>query len=151
MSSAAAAATSAFDFSVTMAPAHGGATVSTKELLGGKVALLVNVASQCGLTPQYKGLEELHQKYKDRGLLVLGFPSNEFGGQEPGSDEQINEFVCSRFKATFPLTTKVRAARTLHSHVARTRRARCPHAASTLFACTVKSNATHPPSRPGRG
>ena len=105
--SAAGAHASAHDFSVTLAPAHGGATVPLKDLAGGKVALVVNVASQCGFTPQYKGLEALHQKYKDKGLLVLGFPSNEFGGQEPGTDAEINDFVCSRFKATFPLTTKV--------------------------------------------
>ena len=102
------ASKSALDFSVALAPAHGGKTLPTKELFAGKKAVLcVNVASACGLTPQYKGLEELHQKYKDRGLLVLGFPSNEFGGQEPGTDAEINTFVCSKFNATFPLTTKV--------------------------------------------
>ena len=107
MSAAAGAPVTAHSFSVTLAPAHGGATVPTSELLGGKVALLVNVASACGLTPQYKGLEKLHQDFKGRGLVVLGFPSNEFGGQEPGTDAEINDFLCSRFQATFPLTTKV--------------------------------------------
>ena len=82
-------------------------TIPAKDLIGGKVALLVNVASQCGLTPQYKGLEALYQKYKDKGFVVVGFPSNEFGGQEPGTDAEISEGVCSKFKATFPLTTKI--------------------------------------------
>jgi len=58
----------------------------------GKVVMIVNVASQCGLTPQYEGLEELHEKYADKGLAILGFPANEFGAQEPGSDEEISEF-----------------------------------------------------------
>lgn len=104
---AATAAKSAYDFSVTLAPAHGGATVSTRDVFGGKVALIVNTASKCGLTGQYAGLEMLHKKYKDRGLVVLGMPCNQFGGQEPGTDAEINEFVCSKYEATFPLTTKV--------------------------------------------
>ena len=58
----------------------------------GKVALVVNVASQCGLTPQYAGLEELYANFKDRGLVVLGFPCNQFGGQEPGNHEEIGSF-----------------------------------------------------------
>src|SRR5690554_6738043 len=58
----------------------------------GKVLLIVNTASECGHTPQYKGLQELYENYKDDGLVVLGFPANNFGGQEPGSDEQIAEF-----------------------------------------------------------
>jgi glutathione peroxidase len=105
--SASAGAKTALSFSVQLAPAHGGKDVPTSELLGGKVSLLVNVASQCGLTPQYKGLEELHQKYKDRGFQVIGFPCNQFGAQEPGTDEEVNDFVCTKFKATFPLTKKV--------------------------------------------
>eukprot|EP00897_Mesotaenium_endlicherianum_P003017 jgi/Mesen1/2743/ME000169S01910 len=74
----------------------------------GKVALVVNVASACGLTQSnYKELTELYNQYKDQGLVVLAFPSNQFGAQEPGSNEQIKEFVCSRFKADFPLFDKV--------------------------------------------
>lgn len=73
----------------------------------GKVALVVNVASQCGFTRQYEGLQELYQKYKDKGLVVLGFPSNDFGGQEPGSDEEIKGFCSRRFGVTFPMFSKV--------------------------------------------
>lgn len=73
----------------------------------GKVLLLVNVASECGFTPQYEGLEALHQKYKDRGLVVVGLPANEFGAQEPGSNEEIKEFCRSRFGVTFPMTGKI--------------------------------------------
>src|SRR5438132_14362251 len=62
----------------------------------GKVLLIVNVASQCGLTPQYKALQATHEKYKDKGLTVLGFPCNQFGGQEPGSNEQIKEFCSTK-------------------------------------------------------
>ncbi len=73
----------------------------------GKTLLLVNVASECGLTPQYKGLEELHRKYKGRGFSVVGFPCNQFAGQEPGSDEEIKSFCESRFDVTFPLFSKI--------------------------------------------
>ncbi len=73
----------------------------------GKTLLVVNVASQCGLTPQYKGLEELHRKYKGRGFAVLGFPCNQFAGQEPGSDEEIKTFCETRFDVSFPLFSKV--------------------------------------------
>lgn len=73
----------------------------------GKVALVVNVASQCGFTRQYEGLQELYNKYKERGLVVLGFPSNDFGGQEPGSDEEIKNFCSRRFGVTFPMFSKV--------------------------------------------
>jgi glutathione peroxidase len=73
----------------------------------GKVLLVVNVASECGLTPQYAGLQALYEKYKDRGLVVLGFPANEFGGQEPGSNQQIAQFCSSRFNVTFPMFEKI--------------------------------------------
>jgi glutathione peroxidase len=73
----------------------------------GKVLLVVNVASKCGLTPQYKGLEAIHEKYKEKGFSVLGFPCNQFAGQEPGSNEQIKEFCASTYKVTFPLFDKI--------------------------------------------
>ena len=75
----------------------------------GKVLLIVNTASECGLTPQYEGLQKLWDKYRDRGLVVLGFPCNDFGGQEPGSPEQIDSFCSGNFHVTFPLFEKVRA------------------------------------------
>ncbi|KAK1923834.1 glutathione peroxidase [Papiliotrema laurentii] len=74
--------------------------------LKGKVTLIVNTASKCGYTYQYTGLEELHKTYGDRGLVVLGFPSNEFAGQDPGSDEQIAEFCQLNHGVTFPLMKK---------------------------------------------
>lgn len=73
----------------------------------GKVLLIVNVASQCGLTPQYKGLEAIHRKYKDRGFTVLGFPCNDFGGQEPGSNEEIKQFCSTKYDVSFPLFDKL--------------------------------------------
>ena len=73
----------------------------------GKVALVVNVASQCGLTPQYAGLEALHDELAPRGLVVLGFPCNDFGGQEPGSPEEIRAFCTQRFQVSFPMFAKV--------------------------------------------
>ncbi|MEN9572989.1 MAG: hypothetical protein RL514_844 [Verrucomicrobiota bacterium] len=76
----------------------------------GKVLLLVNVASQCGATPQYGGLEALHQKYGARGLVVLGFPCNDFGAQEPGSAAEIKQFCTTNYKVTFPLFAKVTIA-----------------------------------------
>ncbi len=74
----------------------------------GKVLLIVNVASQCGATPQYSGLEALHKEYGGRGLAVLGFPCNDFGGQEPGTANEIKQFCSSTYKVTFPLFAKVR-------------------------------------------
>lgn len=73
----------------------------------GKALLIVNVASRCGFTKQYTGLEALYQKYKDQGLVVLGFPCNQFGGQEPGTNEQIKEFCSTKFNVTFPLFDKI--------------------------------------------
>jgi glutathione peroxidase len=72
----------------------------------GKVILVVNTASKCGFTPQYAGLEALHKKYKDRGLVVLGFPCNQFGHQEPGGDAEIAAFCTLNFGVTFPLMPK---------------------------------------------
>src|SRR5215216_5081112 len=73
----------------------------------GQVLLLVNVASKCGYTPQYTGLEALHRKYKAKGFKVLGFPSNDFGAQEPGSNEEIKTFCSSKYDVTFPMFDKL--------------------------------------------
>ena len=74
----------------------------------GKVLLVVNTASQCGYTPQYEGLEKLHEQLKDKGVVVLGFPSNDFGGQEPGTPEDIKKFCTLRFHVQFPMMEKVK-------------------------------------------
>ena len=73
----------------------------------GKVLLVVNVASKCGLTPQYKALEAAHQKYKDKGFSVLAFPCNDFGAQEPGANDEIKEFCSTKYNVTFPLFDKL--------------------------------------------
>jgi len=73
----------------------------------GKVVLMVNVASRCGYTPQYEGLEKLYEKYKDQGFVIIGFPANNFGGQEPGSNEQIKTFCTSKYNVTFPMMSKI--------------------------------------------
>jgi glutathione peroxidase len=73
----------------------------------GKVILIVNVASQCGFTPQYTALEATYKKYGDQGFVILGFPCNQFGGQEPGSDEEIKQFCSSKYFVTFPLFDKI--------------------------------------------
>ena len=73
----------------------------------GKALLLVNVASQCGYTPQYEGLQKLYSKYKDKGLVVLGFPANNFGAQEPGSDQEIKTFCSTKYNVTFPMFSKI--------------------------------------------
>ena len=72
-----------------------------------KVVLIVNTASKCGLTPQYEGLEALYQKYKDKGLVILGFPCNQFMGQEPGTAEEIENFCNTKYNITFPLFDKI--------------------------------------------
>ena len=72
----------------------------------GKAVLFVNVASQCGYTPQYKGLEAIYRKYKDKGLVVVGTPANNFGGQEPGSNQEIKSFCERNYSVTFPMMAK---------------------------------------------
>lgn len=88
------------------------------EAFAGQVLLVVNVASECGYTPQYAGLEGLHQKLKDRGFAVLGFPCNDFGGQEPGSNEQIKHFCQENYNVTFPMFEKVTMDSPLYSALA---------------------------------
>src|SRR3984957_10365988 len=73
----------------------------------GKVTLVVNVASECGFTPQYPGLEKLYEDYKDKGFVLLGFPSNDFGAQEPGDAKQIRSFCSTKFHVTFPMFEKL--------------------------------------------
>ena len=94
---------SAHDFS---APSISGQDTSLAEFKG-KTLLVVNVASACGLTPQYEGLQALHAQYAERGLVVLGFPCNQFGAQEPGSEEEIQHFCSSRFGVEFPMFSKI--------------------------------------------
>ena len=91
------------DFTVTAAD-------GTARSLGdyaGKVLLIVNVASKCGLTPQYEGLQSLYSDLRDRGLEILGFPCNQFGGQEPGTDAEIQEFCSTKYNVTFPVFSKI--------------------------------------------
>ena len=73
----------------------------------GKVVLIVNVASRCGYTPQYTGLEKVYEKYKDQGFVILGFPANNFGAQEPGTNEEIKTFCSAKYNVTFPMYAKV--------------------------------------------
>ncbi len=73
----------------------------------GKVVLVVNVASKCGLTPQYEGLEDLYRKYRDRGFVIAGFPANDFAGQEPGTNEEIQSFCTTNFGVDFPMYDKI--------------------------------------------
>ena len=84
-----------------------GTSSSLGEITGGKPALVVNVASKCGLTPQYGALEQLHEQYAGRGFTVVGVPCNQFGGQEPGTSEEIAEFCSATYGVTFPMTEKV--------------------------------------------
>jgi len=95
--------TTAHDFTATSAS---GEEVNLSQYAG-RVLLIVNTASKCGFTPQYEGLEDLQAQFKDRGFEVLAFPCNQFGGQEPGSDEEIVEFCTTRFSATFPIFAKI--------------------------------------------
>jgi glutathione peroxidase len=84
----------------------GGAQVSLADFRG-QVLLVVNVASRCGMTPQYTGLEALYRKYKDRGFTVLGFPCNQFGAQEPGTEAEIQSFCSTSYDVSFPLFAKI--------------------------------------------
>lgn len=77
------------------------------EQFEGKVLLIVNTASECGFTPQYEGLQALYETYKDQGLVILGFPANNFGGQAPGTDEEIKKFCTTTFQVTFPMFSKI--------------------------------------------
>lgn len=95
--------TNVHDFDVTSIQ---GETVSLRNYAG-KYLLIVNVASKCGLTPQYEGLEALHQAYGDKGLAVLGFPCNQFGGQEPGTEAEIQTFCSTRYNVSFDLFAKI--------------------------------------------
>ena len=94
---------SAFDFAFTSIDG----TPMPLEAYKGKVLLVVNVASFCGLTPQYEGLEALSRQYRDRGLVVIGVPANDFGAQEPGTEVEIREFCTTNFAVDFPMTAKV--------------------------------------------
>lgn len=96
-------ATSFYD----LAPADKKGEPFSFEQLKGKVVLVVNVASKCGFTPQYKGLEALYKKYHDQGFEIIGFPSNQFGGQEPGTDEEITQFCELNYGVTFPVLKKI--------------------------------------------
>lgn len=97
------AAESAHEFTMN---AIDGKPVALKSFAG-KAVLFVNVASRCGYTPQYKGLEALYRKYKDQGLVVVGVPSNNFGAQEPGTDEEIASFCKRNYDVSFPMMSKV--------------------------------------------
>jgi glutathione peroxidase len=91
------------DFSVKTAD---GGSKDLKDYAG-QTLLVVNVASKCGLTPQYEGLEALHRDAADRGLRILGFPCNQFGGQEPGTDDEIQDFCSTSYSVTFPIFSKI--------------------------------------------
>jgi glutathione peroxidase len=88
-------------------PLAGEAAVHLCDVLGGKVVLVVNTASRCAYTPQYDGLEKLYQRYMDKGLVVAGFPSNDFAGQEPGAEKQIRDFCRLTYNVKFPMFEKV--------------------------------------------
>ena len=92
---------SAYDFSFQTLLGHKPLALSNYQ---GKVLLVVNVASKCGFTPQYEGLEKLYEQYKENGLVIIGVPSNDFGSQEPGLDEEIAEFCKLNYGVSFPMT-----------------------------------------------
>ncbi|HEY1128216.1 MAG TPA: glutathione peroxidase [Roseateles sp.] len=102
-----AAALAAGLLDVSYRPLAGKAPVNLKKAYAGQVLLIVNTASKCGYTPQYEGLESLHQRYAGQGFSVLGFPSNDFKGQEPGSEKEIQEFCTLTYGVKFPMFEKV--------------------------------------------
>lgn len=110
VAASASAADCAENLDFRMEPLGGGEPVHLCEAHAGKVVLLVNTASKCAYTPQYEGLEALHAEYRDRGLVVLGFPSNDFAGQEPGTDREIREFCRMTYGVRFPMYTKTHVA-----------------------------------------
>ena len=91
-------------------------TPQKMEVYRGKTLLIVNVASQCGFTSQYEGLQALYEQFKDRGFVVLGFPCNQFGQQEPGGEAEIEQFCTSNFRVTFPMFAKIDVNGT-HAHL----------------------------------
>ncbi len=103
MSVSAFGASSILDFTMSQLDGKSVALAGFK----GKVVLVVNVASQCGYTYQYEGLEKLYEKYKDQGFVIAGFPANNFGGQEPGTNEEIGAFCKSKYGVTFPMFSKI--------------------------------------------
>jgi len=103
MAGSAFAASNIYDFTL---PSIDGKPMPLADFKG-KVILLVNVASRCGFTPQYTALESLYEKYKDHGFVIVGFPANNFGGQEPGTNEEIKTFCSRKYNVTFPLYSKV--------------------------------------------
>src|SRR3984957_8734717 len=103
MSASLFAASSIYDFTL---PSIDG-TPAPLAAYKGKVVLLVNVASRCGFTPQYSALESVYEKYKDQGFVILGFPANNFGGQEPGTNAEIKKFCSAKYNVTFPMYAKV--------------------------------------------
>jgi glutathione peroxidase len=103
---------------------------TTLKAFEGKVLLVVNVASRCGLTPQYEGLEALYKKYQGQGLLVLGFPANDFGAQEPGSNQEIAQFCETRFAVDFPMFEKIAVKGEAQHPLYRELIAQQPHARS---------------------
>lgn len=97
------AASSIYDFSLPLLDGKPAPLADYK----GKVVLVVNVASRCGFTPQYSALESIYEKYKDQGFVIIGFPANNFGGQEPGTNEEIKTFCQTKYSVTFPVYGKV--------------------------------------------
>ena len=115
----------------------------------GKLLLIVNVASKCGFTPQYEGLQTLYKTYADRGLVVLGFPSNDFLGQEPGSNEEIQEFCTVNFGVEFPMFSKIPVAgATPHPLYAHLNASLADAEGREAMEESIRSHNAEPPPRP---